>query len=404
MEIDMSFENDPTLKFVREHADDDVMKLALKASEYKGVDMDVALMQIAGRQMAKRKLPTWSRMEYVLFPPHINLEQCSSEKAARYKAVVAARMCGKRRKLMVDLTGGYGVDFTILAQLFDFSIYVERDIGLCEMVFINLEFFNLGDKTEVHNADGTHFLKKIKNADLIYIDPSRRDDNGGRTYALSDCEPDALRLLPEMMCRGRVVMMKLSPMLDWHKLVADLKLFISEIHIVSVDGECKELLAVFKRGPVKEIKLFCATDNYNIHFKESEWNLPQQIFSGDINSLNGSYLYEPDAAMMKAGCFGALCHRYHVKALDENSHLFVRNSLVNDFPGRKFLIKDVTTMNKHSLADALKNIDNAAVAVRNFPLTADALAKRLKLKNGSDKYVFGTTAQEKHIIIISDKI
>ena len=400
----MSFENDPTLKFVREHADDDVMKLALKASEYKGVDMDVALMQIAGRQMAKRKLPTWSRMEYVLFPPHINLEQCSSEKAARYKAVVAARVCGKHRKRMVDLTGGYGVDFTLLAPLFDSSIYIERDRGLCEVVSVNLVFFNLGDKTEVYNADGTQFLKTIKSADLIFIDPSRRDDRGGRTYALSDCEPDALQLLPEMLERGRVVMMKLSPMLDWHKTVADLRPFISEMHIVSVDGECKELLAIIAKDITNEITIFCATDNYNIHFKESECNLPQQIFSGDINSLNGSYLYEPDAAMMKAGCFGALCSRYDVEALDLNSHLFVSSSLVNDFPGRKFRIKDVTTMNKRSLADALKNIDNAAVAVRNFPLSADALAKRLKLKNGSDKYIFGTTAQEKHIIIISDKI
>jgi hypothetical protein len=398
-----NFCNAATLAFISRHADDDVAELALKTSDRDDVDLNFALNQIKGRQTAKQKLPSWAAIDGIVYPPHINMEQCSSEAAARYKASVATRVCGEYRDSMADLTGGLGVDFSFIAPLMRRSVYVERQKNLCQLAKHNFRLLNLGEKATVICADGTAYLDEMNDTDLIFIDPSRRNRDGGRAFALSDCEPNVMPLLPELLRRGRIVMMKLSPMLDWHKTVDDLRPFVSEIHIVATGGECKELLAVLSREDVETTKLFCVDDGYNISFDEREIDEPQQIYDGDSAALTGCYLYEPDAAVMKAGCFGAVCKRFNVEALDANSHLFVSRSFVNDFPGRRFRITNVTTMNKRSLAAAFTNISKANVAVRNFPLSADALSHRLKLKSGSDNYVFGTTAHDLHIVIISAK-
>ena len=240
--------NKATKDFIREHADADVRQLALQGKKNPEVDMTYALEQIAGRQKSKTKLPSWAKVDGIVYPPHISMEQCSSEQTARYKAEVV--MSANR---FVDLTGGFGVDFSFIAKKFKHAVYVERQEHLCDITSENFRLLGL-DNAEVVNADGIEYLHQIDDADLIFIDPARRDDNGGRTYGIADCTPNVLEVMDELMQKTDVLLLKLSPMLDWRKAVKDIG-GASEVHIVSVDNECKELLIMVKHDvqPIKVV-------------------------------------------------------------------------------------------------------------------------------------------------------
>lgn len=445
--------NQATIDFIRQHQDEDVRQLAFLGSKYPDVDMPFALDQIRGRQMARTKLPRWANIDGIIYPPHISLEQCSSEVTATYKAELAARLGKKNQQNarighslekinFLDMTGGFGVDFSyIAARLGVKSMYVERQAHLCAAAKENFERLGLENAT-VKNGDGVEILHSLeKPLQLIFIDPARRDDAGNKVVSLQDCTPDVTLLQDEMLEKSDFVIIKLSPMLDWHRAVSELKC-VREVHIVSTGNECKELLLVLSSSFGKKtkfsvgadedkasktddetslLKIYCINDNQVMSYDESDKSVVSiasgiecgivelEKCSSEENELSQDsskplYLYEPNASLMKAGCFGAISSRYGVKMLEKNSHLFISDKPVHDFPGRAFRIKAVSSFNKKELKRQLSGVTKANIATRNFPLSVAELRKRFKLKDGGDTYIFATTlSDESHVLFICEK-
>lgn len=493
--------NQATLDFIRQHQDDDVRQLAFLGSKYPEVDMPFALDQIRGRKMARVKLPRWASIDGIIYPPHISMEQCSSEQTALYKAELAARLLGlspslsengeekekesenasnlhlseicefagkgavdsefakneatcKKQQILteleenvneikeepyegdfseetefVDLTGGFGVDFSYIASRLGVkSMYVERQAHLCEAAKEN--FGRLGLKNAiVKNRDGIEVLhsfaskKEAAASDslgitedqsqsllktnlglkLIFIDPARRDDAGNKVVSLKDCTPDVTLLQEEMLSKADYVIIKLSPMLDWHRAVSELNC-VQEVHIISVNNECKELLLVLSaRNMGGNLRIYCINDAQSFVCDELDMESSSvKIAPSTLEEMQ--YFYEPNASLMKAGCFGVLSERYGARMLSKNSHLFVSREPIAVFPGRSFRIIVVSSFNKKELKRHLSGITKANIATRNFPLSVAELRKRLKLKDGSETYIFATTlSDESHVLMITEK-
>ena len=485
--------NQSTLDFIRQHQDDDVRKLAFLGSKHPDVDMPFALDQIRGRKMARVKLPRWANIDGIIYPPHISMEQCSSEQTAQYKAELAARLLGlsvsevpepkfsrirdnskicefasesavdsefaknegtsekqqiltkpkgnvneSKDKLFggkssdiiefVDLTGGFGVDFSYIAtRLGVKSMYVERQAHLCETAKENFERLGLGNVI-VKNGDGVEVLHSFAADDaslslsevfshlkLIFIDPARRDDAGNKVVSLQDCTPDVTLLQDEMLAKADFVIIKLSPMLDWHRAVSELS-HVREVHIISVNNECKELLLVLSAKNEASLKVFCVNDHQQMSYDEAD---ESSVSIADAELSEMKYLYEPNASLMKAGCFGVISQRYGLRMLAKNSHLFVSienkfcdvnvekpepSEPVGEFPGRTFRILAISSFNKKELKHHLAGITKANIATRNFPLSVAELRKRLKLKDGGDTYIFATTLSDgSHVLLITNK-
>ena len=384
--------NEQTWDFIRQHAADDVRKLALQGTKDAAVDLSMALQQIAGRQTALKKLPSWAAVERVLYPPHLNMEQCSSEQTARYKA----RLAGSG-DTYVDLTGGLGVDFYWMSQGFKQRYYVERNAELCELVEHN--FRTLGHNCSVCCCDTATYLPTVPHADVVFLDPARRNEHGGRTYDIKDCTPNILELLPLLMEKADKVILKLSPMFDWRKAVDDLQ-YVREVHIVSVDNECKELLLVLEQAE-RPLRLVCV--NNNQIFEVSSHSSPLTSHPSPLTPEQ--FLYEPNASIMKAGCFAALMQQYPIRQVSANSHLFLSSVEIEDFPGRSFQICAISSANKQTLKETLAGVSRANITVRNFPMSVEQLRKKLHLKDGGDTYIFATTkADGAHCLYICRKI
>ena len=393
--------NQTTSDYIRDHAEADVRQLALQGAKDPEVDMVYALEQIAGRQMARTKLPSWAAVDGIVYPPHLSMEQCSSEQTARYKASIAGK-----GMLVVDLTAGFGVDMAFISKEFDRAVHVERQPQLCAISSENYQRLGL-QHIEVVCGDGIDYLHQLDHADLIYLDPARRDEHGGRTYGIADCTPNVLEILDEMLKKAERVMLKLSPMLDWRKAVADVG-HVSEVHIVSVNNECKELLLILGVGKTR-----IDTDYVRVVCVNLLSNGGKEVFTfGQDDSPHKSalarcqnFLFEPNVSIMKAGCFDEIEGKYPVAQLDRNSHLFVSDQDIQDFPGRRFIIERKSSMNKRELKQALEGLTQANIAVRNFPLSVAELRKRLKLKDGGDVFIFATTVvNEGHQLFICRKI
>lgn len=492
--------NQATLDFIRQHQDDDVRQLAFLGSKYPEVDMPFALDQIRGRKMARVKLPRWASIDGIIYPPHISMEQCSSEQTALYKAELAARLLGlspsssengeekekesenasnlhlseicefagkgavdsefakneatcKKQQILteseenvneikeetyggdfseetgfVDLTGGFGVDFSYIASRLGVkSMYVERQAHLCEAAKEN--FGRLGLKNAiVKNGDGIEvlhsfaskkeaaaseslgitydqsqsLLKTNLGLKLIFIDPARRDDAGNKVVSLKDCTPDVTLLQEEMLSKADYVIIKLSPMLDWHRAVSELNC-VQEVHIISVNNECKELLLVLSARNMGNLRIYCVNDAQSFVCEESDMEASSvKIAPSTLEEMQ--YLYEPNASLMKAGCFGVLSERYDARMLSKNSHLFVSRNPIAAFPGRSFRIIAISSFNKKELKRHLSGITKANISTRNFPLSVAELRKRLKLKDGGETYIFATTlSDESHVLMITEK-
>ena len=442
--------NEATRQFVRLHGDDDVRRLALQAHATPDVDLPVALDQIRGRQTARQKLPSWAAIEGIVYPPHLSMEQCSSEQTAQYKAQLLARLLQSEFAMksaffadsptashgdccFFDLTGGFGVDFVAMAKaLSDFSsrtndfrqnrfVYVEQNARLCDLARHNFPLLGLPN-VEIVCDTAENFLSSPNtpfrgmgglhpSPTIIFLDPARRDAHGQRTYALEDCTPNVLEIrdllfkiadLPTASHGDRwFIVVKLSPMLDWHRAVEELKT-VSEVHIVSVANECKELLLVIQKKAQKT-RIFCVNDHQVFSYEEE--NNGKNI-AKTASLSNKKHLFVPNSSVMKAGCFAELCDRFHLASLAPNSHLFVETkesstAKIADFPGKIFQISAISSMNKRDLREKFKEIDRANIATRNFPMKPEDLRRRLKLREGGDNFIFATTlADGKHVCIL----
>ena len=417
-----------TAEFIREYRERDIRQLALQANRFPDVDMPYALDQIQGWQIARRKLPKWAACDGVIFPPHLSMEQCSSEPTAQYKLNLAMEWTTLNSELstqncrrqqfktqnskfktstrMTDLTGGFGVDFSFTSCAFAAATYVERNEQLCHIVEHNLPLLGLNNATVVC-ADAVEYLSTVELQTMLFLDPARRDEHGAKTVMLADCTPDVVQLLPQLLEKSRFTMLKLSPMLDWHKAVDDLQGAVREVHIVSVGGECKELLLVLSTVVESELKVYCAdlstaSDTSSLFVYTPGSSAP--VANSKLKTQNSKFVHEPNASIMKAGCFDELAAAYGVSPVSRNSHLFLSDEPVEGFPGRSFVVERVTTMNKGELRKALVGIEKANIATRNFPLTVAELRKRLKIKDGGDVYIFATTTAEgEHLLLISRK-
>ena len=390
--------NEATIEFVKEHRNDDVRLLALQTRRDGDVDLPWALDQIQGWQTARRKLPTWAGIDGIVYPPHLSMEQCSSEQTALYKCGVMDSLPVACHETLIDMTGGFGVDFSFMATRAKHAVYIERLEHLCETARHNFPLLGLNHVTVTHAVaeDVLSGLETIPASTLLYLDPARRDDNSNRTYAIADCTPNVLEMKDRLLEVGHHVLIKLSPMLDWHKAVSDLGDRVAQVHIVSAGNECKELLILMSADHLGEPSIHCVNDGQKACYVPSQDDDRVAIAT---DSDEASYLYEPNASIMKAGCFGVLTQRYAVKALAVDSHLFVSNQAIPDFPGRCFTVMAATSMNKKELSKAMKGITRANVSVRNFPMTAQQLRQRLRLQDGGDCYIFGTTTAGGHRMI-----
>ena len=426
--------NKKTWQFIREHADDDVRKVALQGAKDAEVDLTMALQQIAGRQTALRKLPSWAAVEGIVYPSHLNMEQCSSEQTARYKAGLVdgdglmvdgdGLMVDGGGMSFVDLTGGFGVDFYWMAKAIVrhrssttcHLTYIEQNEALCAISTHNFQL--LGLDCSVCCCDTSTYLNSMPHVNLIYLDPARRNEHGGRTYSIEDCTPNVLELLPLLMSKSDRVMLKLSPMLDWRKAVEDIQRassIVHEVHIVSVGNECKELLMVLSKEQTDSLRVVCVNGASSFEFiptlgtnysQAGNKTFPGWEYCSCPKSIDSLlYLYEPNASIMKAGCFAEVETRFAVQQIAPNSHLFLSPDEIGDFPGRRFQVLSISSMNKQELRTALRETGRANVSVRNFPMSADQLRQKLKLKDGGDTYIFATTTADKeHRLFICRKI
>ena len=381
-----------TLQFIREHRTDDVRKLALQAGKYPKVDMPIALTQIAGRQTATEKIPSWAANEAIRYPKHLSLEQCSSETTARYKAGLL------KGDSLADLTGGFGIDCAFLASGFQIVTYVERQEELCRIAAHNFPLLGL-KQIEVYNEDGVDYLQKMAPVTCLFLDPARRNEQGGKTVAISDCEPNVAELEELLLRKARRVMIKLSPMLDLTLALKELP-HAAEVHIISVHNECKELLILLESTPPAEIPVHCINftnqrEQTFVFSREEE-----RDSTCPCTDRIGPYLFEPNASLLKAGAYRLLTSRYPVRKLHANSHLYTSDEPVEAFPGRSFRVTGQCAFSKKEMKETLGDITQANLSVRNFPASVAELRKRIKLGEGGSTYLFATTLNNDQKVLI----
>ena len=382
-----------TLRFIEENARADVRSLALQAKKYPQVDMAMAVVQIAGRQIAEAKVPSWYHTKGLLYPKHLSMEQCSSEATAIYKADLV------EGETFADLTGGFGIDCSFLSRKFRKADYVERQAELCELAKHNFPL--LGLNIGVHNEDGVEYLKQMQPVDCLFLDPARRDGHGGKTVAIADCEPDVSALEDLLVEKAKKVMVKLSPMLDLSLALKHLK-YVREVHIVSVNNECKELLLILqKESASSDITIHCehivnASEHQSFSFTQEQERTSDCPLATEV----GAYLYEPNASILKAGAYRSLTQTYACKKLHASSHLYTSEQFVEDFPGRRFKVEAVSGFGKKELKEFLQGMEKANLTIRNFPSSVADLRKRLKLKEGGEDYVFATTLADESKVMI----
>ena len=396
-------------EYIEQNRDMDVRQLAFQKMP-EGVDAKWVLRQIEGYQLALKKLPQWAEVAGLHYPPRLSMEQCSSEATAQYKSTLAKRL-SSRCGVLADLTGGFGVDFSYMARPFAKAIYVERQEELCEAARHNFPLLGL-TQAEVIACTAEEFLDTIdvidpdnKLCDITFLDPARRDVAGKKTMAISDCTPDLLQLQTKLLSFSRFVIVKLSPMLDITMALRTLH-HVSEVHVVSVKGECKELLFVITDKATGRPDYHCV----NLGSGESDLILGLEEIEKARNMSTasvpqpGQYLFEPNASIMKAAMQDAFAASYGLQKLHPMSNLFLGTAPIASVPARQFIITGISNFSKASLKAFLKDMPQANLTIRNFPSTVADLRKRLKIKEGGSVYLFATTLSDgSHILISASK-
>lgn len=381
------------IEFIRNHEQDVVEELLLRAGKYPGIDMVLAVEQIVARRHIREKLPEWHHCRELFFPSRLSTEQCSSALTAAYKSELI------RGRRVVDLTGGLGVDsyyFSLRAEQVE---YVEQNPVYCEAARWN--FACLGaENITVHHRRAEEFVKELV-ADTIYLDPDRRSAENRRFFALSDCQPDILQLKERLLQQAQRVIVKISPMAD---LTETLRLLpeTTEIHVVGVRNECKELLFVLENSAVaREVKVvvshFASTGKQSFEYTLTE---EEQSVAEPAMALE-NYLYEPAAVVLKAGAFKWVAAHWQVKKLHPHTHLYTSGELVADFPGRIFKITGVWPFSGKLLKKLARECPKANITVRNFPLSVAELRRISGIREGGDQYLFAATLQNGERVLIA---
>lgn len=380
-----------------------VNDLALQRNKYKHLsdaEWHWFLQQIEGRERTADKLPTFASIPDWWYPVRLSCEQCSSELTARYKASLLSPLAlgeGKEERLL-DLTGGYGVDTYFLSEQFTHTDYVEQNEELCRIAAHN---FALSQKSKVerqklsiaiHNTTAEDFLLSFPCGEagwgLIFLDPARRDSHGSKVFRIEDCTPNVVELLPTLLAHSKRLLIKLSPMLDLTQAVTSLSQVNWDIHIVAIKNEVKEVLLLSGgTGQITTIDL-AQKDQAFVFTREEEQHCGLDIRDGKL----ANYLYEPNAAILKAGAYKLVAQRFGLHKLDVNTHLYTSRQFIENFPGRVWRITEK------------QNLKQANVLTRNYPLTPEQLKKKLHLRDGGTAFVIGCRVAGKPTLLYAERV
>ena len=411
--------------FIQAHLNDDTAELLLAARKYPDIDVPFAVEQIEARRRLKGKLPEWYGNADLIMGGRVPAEQCSSEQTARYKRSII------EGQSLCDMTGGMGVDFWYMSEGMERAIYTERSEELCEVAKHNFQVLQtLRPEYVIRCGDGREL--PIPSVDIIYLDPARRAGDGSRVYAMEECEPNIVEWQYELLAHAQMVLVKLSPMVDLTDVLRKLK-GVTEVHVVAVKNECKEVLVKQETLPSPSLQgegNISANEETNGETDEQgNHSLPAGRVRG-VSAVGGvsavihcvdflassalhyttkfpdemdvlvsaggvkHYLYEPDVTLMKAQAFGSLCHRFNVRQLEIGTHLMTSDEFIPDFPGRIFEVEEKIPFSSKVLKGLKKAISQANIATRNFVLTADELRKKTGIKDGGEVYLFGAKVKD----------
>ena len=364
----------------------------LKANSYPKWDMKAISQQLVGKQIAKKKLPTWFKNNQILYPVRTSMEQCSSEETAKYKTTIINSGRG------IDLTGGFGVDTFFLSKKSESLIYCERNKDLALLVTNNLKALNQYN-CKLYVGDGVEYLKNIKKIDWIFIDPSRRKESQ-RVFRLDDCEPNVIDLIDLFFDKAEHVLIKTSPLLDIRQTLCDLE-SVKEVHVIAVNNDCKEVIYLLEKDFTGETQIFCVNLKKE-HKEEFRFTFSEEREALSLYSEPLEYIYEANVSIMKAGAFKSIASKHDLYKLHKHSHLYTSQKLISEFPGRRFNVKEVLNPDKKSLTKLPKK---ANIACRNYPHKVDVLKKKLKINDGGNDYIFATTLKgEKLKLIVCEKV
>ncbi len=380
-----------TEAYIVKHRDDDVRALALSLGRFEPHERTYILQQIEGYQLAKTKLPELSKIEGWRWPVRLSMEQCSSEATARYKGLLCSQLCeDEDAGQIVDLTGGFGIDSYYIHA----TDYVERDAELCQLAERN---FALGNQvTRVHHTTAEEYLKTLAHAAIIYIDPARRDSHGGKVFRLQDCTPDVTTLYADLCQKCDTLLLKLSPMLDITEALRALP-DAQSVHVVALRGEVKEVLVVVKpRMKHAAVQFRCV----NLETEDAVFEYvmgKERVGEATPDSTEmGPYLYEPNAAIMKAGVYREVGARFGIRQLSDNSHLYTSEQYVEGFPGRVWTAHEASK-------EELKKLRQANVLCRNYPLRPEEVKRKYKIKDGGAQYLIGTRTT-RPVLLIGERV
>ena len=375
-------------QFIKENYKKDIPSLVLKGSPFSHISIEDLLQQIESKRKAEKKLPNWFSNDGILYPKKLSLEQCSSESTAEHKASIVSG------NSLIDITGGFGIDTYYFSKQFKKVIYCEINEELAAVVEHNLKQLKV-DNVSIKATNGIRYLKEVDEPfDVLFVDPSRRDDVKGKVFLLKDCVPYLPPKIPFLLSKAKTLLIKVSPLLDLSQTIKELQ-FVSEIHIVAVNNEVKELLFVVTKDSDAAIQIQTVNfqhgtvQQFGFEYGESPYSnyeIPQR------------YLYEPNAAVLKSGGFHQLTNAYEVFKLQEHSHLYTSETLL-DFPGRAFEIEAVFPYDKKKITKHLEE-RKANITTRNFPKSVAQIRKELKLKDGGKIYLFFTKNMKQKLICL----
>lgn len=383
-----------------------VEELALQRKRYAHLSDEEwrwMLQQVEGRQRTSGKLPTFAQIEDWWYPVRLSCEQCSSEATAQYKAEIV-RSLGEKHDILIDLTGGYGVDTYFLSEQTSQAHYVERNEELCRIAQHNFHITN--KHILVHNTSAEDFLAQYSLTDramcgsqkrvVIYLDPARRDAHGGKVFRIEDCEPNIIQLLPTLRAISSTIIIKFSPILD---ITSALQSLGNEwdVHVVALHNEVKEIIFVTGNNRIHAVNIL-HEENDQFSFTRSEEKSALCAMADCICE----YIYEPNAAIIKAGAFRLVGARYQLHKLDQNTHLYTANQLIEDFPGRVWKVTAQPIKNQRDIA--VLGIQRAAILTRNYPLTPEQLRKKFKLQESDSYFLIGARIANKPILLLTKRV
>lgn len=380
--------------YIFSHEGEDERALVLKHKEILGLPASLIAQQLVGRKKSKLKLPSWYKRRGIIYPPTVNLEQSSSEATALYKANMAGLLFNRKANFVaLDLTGGFGVDSYSFSKIFHSTHYVEPNAGLFEIVRHNHQV--LGATSIIsHCTTAEQFLEfSDQNFDLVFLDPSRRDQHARKVFKLADCSPDVSKLQPLVFEKSPYLLLKASPLLDIKQGLREI-LHVKKVFVISVDNECKELLFLAEKHYLGEVQIEAVDLAVDGNVKSSfAFSLEEENSANVQLGEPSRFLYEPNSSILKSGAFKLISQKFQLIKLATNTHLYTSNELINNFPGRTFKI-EVLDPDPKQLRHVLPN-HSVNVMTRNYPLKAEELKNKLKLIDGGNKFLIGFSGQEK---------